>query len=257
VAFLGKTGCDNFSELISETLEKKRVDTGFIIASEQYSTGLTVVLNYDMDRANITYPGAMEHLVEADISEEVLQRARHLHVSSIFLQSGLAPGITRLFKRAKKLGLTTSLDPQWDPAEKWDLDLDALLPHLDVFMPNAQEFLGLTHSKDIGAGLNKITNTRSVISIKDGINGSYLWNGKELIAKPAFLNSEVVDCIGAGDSFDAGFIHEFVKGGSWERCLEVGNIMGAINTLAAGGTTAFSTRDEIKKTALERYSFAL
>jgi sugar/nucleoside kinase (ribokinase family) len=180
-----------------------------------------------------------------------------LHVSSVFLQSGLIKGVGKLFQRAKTLGLTTSLDPQWDPTETWELNLETLLPYTDVFLPNAQEFKFLTKSPDIVSGLEKIKSFARVVVIKDGVQGGHLWDSKKLLTKPAFLNAEVADCIGAGDSFNAGFISEFLKGKRLEHCLEVGNVMGAINTLASGGTTAFENLEAIKKIARNRFSYSL
>lgn len=257
VAFLGKIGQDHFSSLVRSSLGNKNVNTDYIISSERYSTGLTVVMNYDMDRANVTYPGAMEHLLAEEVTDEVLSRCRHLHLSSIFLQTGLVDKAASLFRRARKLGLTTSMDPQWDPAEKWRLDLRTLLPHIDIFMPNAQEFKYLTGSKEISAGLDKISDFANAVVIKDGVRGAYLWNSGNLISRPAFLNNEVADCIGAGDSFDAGFIGEYLKGAPLERCLEVGNVMGAINTVAHGGTAAFESQAQIRNIAKTRFSFTL
>ncbi|PHQ61526.1 MAG: carbohydrate kinase family protein [Maribacter sp.] len=257
VAFLGKIGNDSFSKLVKTSLENKKVDTGFIISSDRYKTGLTVVMNYGMDRANVTFPGAMEYLTEKDISDTVLSQAKHLHLSSIFFQTGLKEDISKLFKRAKKLGLTTSMDPQWDPAEKWDLNIVELLPYVDIFLPNAQEFKYITNSTDLKSGLEKIKSFANTIVIKNGENGAQLWNQESLLTKPAFLNKNVTDCIGAGDSFDAGFISEFLKGKNLERCLEVGNIMGAINTTASGGTTAFENINTIKEIASTKFSFDL
>lgn len=257
VAFLGKIGNDSFSELITSSLKNKKVDTNFIINSDKYKTGLTVVMNYGMDRANVTFPGAMEHLSEQEISDEVLSQAKHLHLSSIFLQTGLLKDATKLFSRAKKLGLTTSMDPQWDPTEKWDLNLSELLPHLDIFLPNTKEFMFMTNTPDIKSGLDKVKAYAKNIIIKDGENGAHLWNTKEMITKPAFLNENVVDCIGAGDSFDAGFISEFLKGKDLKRCLEVGNITGSINTTASGGTGAFESLEKIKKTASDLFKYQL
>ena len=257
VAFMGKIGKDNFSNIIKKSLESKKVNTDFIISSEDYKTGLTIVMNYDMDRANITFPGAMEYLLEQDITDDILGQAKHLHLSSIFLQTGLIKDVAKLFQRAKKLGLTTSIDPQWDPSEKWDLDLNGLLPYVDIFLPNTQEFKYLTNSPDIKSGLEKVKSFANVIVIKDGENGAHLWNTKKLISKPAFLNENVADCIGAGDSFDAGFISEYIKGADLERCLEVGNITGAINTTGSGGTTAFENIKTIKETAKNKFSYHL
>jgi sugar/nucleoside kinase (ribokinase family) len=199
----------------------------------------------------------MEHLLENDVTDAILCQAKHLHLSSIFLQTGLIKDVVKLFQRAKKLGLSTSLDPQWDPAERWEIDLSELLPYVDIFLPNTQEFKYLTNSSDIKSGLEKVKSFAHVIVIKDGENGAQLWDTEKLITKPAFLNVNVADCIGAGDSFDAGFISEYLKGADLEQCLEVGNIIGAINTTGSGGTTAFESIKTIKEIAKNKFSYHL
>ena len=257
VAIVGLLGKDSFADSIKKFLFDKKVNTDFVMSSDRYSTGLTIVMNYGMDRANVTFPGAMEHLSVEDITDEMLLSCKHMHLSSIFLQKGIKKQAVQLFQRAKRLGITTSMDPQWDPAENWELNLAGLLPHLDVWMPNVVEFKNITGVQDIANGLEKIKEYANYVVIKDGIRGAHLWDNGNLTSKPAFLNSEVADCIGAGDSFDAGFISEFVNGSELNRCLEVGNVMGAINTLEPGGTTSFKNREYIKKIAKERFEFTL
>ena len=241
VAFLGKIGKDEFALTVLNSLQSKGVDTSNIIQSDTLKTGATLVLNFDQDRAMVTYPGAMEDLRIKDISFENIATARHLHFSSIFLQPGIRNDVPVLFKKAKSFGLTTSIDPQWDPAEKWEVDLPELLPYVDVFLPNMSEFLALTRTKTIEAGISEIMQfaPKLTVVVKDGANGAYGWNGSELIHQPALLNDEVVDCIGAGDSFNAGFIHKFTQGASLKQCLEYGTITGAVSTTRAGGTGAF------------------
>lgn len=257
VAITGLIGEDSFSELIKNSLNDKNVNTDFITSTNKYDTGLTIVMNYGMDRANVTFPGAMEHLLEKDITDEMLLSSKHMHLSSIFLQKGIKNEAAKLFKRAKKLGLTTSMDPQWDPAENWELDLVDLLPHIDLWMPNLVEFKKMTQSNTIASGIKKIKDYSNHVIIKDGINGAHLWTNGELISRPAFVNNDVADCIGAGDSFDAGFISEFIEGSSLDRCVDVGNITGAINTIKAGGTAAFENIESIKKIAKDRFEFTL
>ena len=241
VAFLGKIGKDEFALTVLNSLQSKGVDTSNIIQSDTLKTGATLVLNFDQDRAMVTYPGAMEDLRIKDISFENIATARHLHFSSIFLQPGIRNDVPVIFKKAKSFGLTTSIDPQWDPAEKWEVDLPELLPYVDVFLPNMSEFLALTRTKTIEAGISEIMQfaPKLTVVVKDGANGAYGWNGSELIHQPALLNDEVVDCIGAGDSFNAGFIHKFTQGASLKQCLEYGTITGAVSTTRAGGTGAF------------------
>jgi len=255
VAFMGKIGADDFAMIVESSLHQKNVNTEFILKSDTYKTGATVVMNYDLDRANITFPGAMEYLKEEEITDTILKSAKHLHLSSVFLQTALKKDIVRLFKRAKDLGLTTSMDPQWDPQETWDLDLHQLLPLIDVFLPNVLEFQFLTDSEHMTSGLEKVASVANTIVIKDGENGSHLWSNGALVSKPAYLNDTVIDCIGAGDSFDAGFIHRYIQGKPLTECLEFGNITGAINTTASGGTTAFKDREHIGAIAKNQFSY--
>ncbi|SMD32835.1 Sugar or nucleoside kinase, ribokinase family [Reichenbachiella faecimaris] len=257
VSFLGKVGNDEFARTVRKSLSEKGVITDYIITSDKYNTGSTMVLNYNMDRAMITYPGAMEHLLAEEITENILVKFDHLHLSSIFLQKALKPDVVALFEKAKNLGLSTSLDPQWDPAEKWNLNLQELLPFVDIFLPNAKEFLFLTKSETIAEGLRKLEGKHKSIVIKDGDNGAHLWDGIKLISKPAFLNTNVVDCIGAGDSFDAGFIDLYLKGSDLLTCLQRGNIIGAVNTSCSGGTGAFQSKQQVVKIAKENFSFEL
>jgi len=256
VAFIGKIGNDGFASVVLNSLNSKAVDTSQIIQSKTLNTGATIVLNYGQDRANVTYPGAMEDLNEGDIDFDFLSTARHLHFSSIFLQPGIRKSLPRIFEKAKALGLTTSLDPQWDPAEKWDFNMSELFPVLDIFMPNMAEFMLITRAKSFEKGIELIEKIAPQITliIKDGTNGAYCWKAGKIIHQPAFLNSNVVDCIGAGDSFNAGLVHAFKQGQTLEKCLEAGALTGAISTTRAGGTGAFENIKRVGQIALEHFN---
>jgi len=256
VSFLGKIGKDGFASTVLNSLQSKGVDASYIIQSQTLNTGATVVLNFDQDRAMITYPGAMEDLKIEDINFDFITTARHLHFSSIFLQPGIRYDLPKLFKKAKSLGLTTSLDPQWDPAEKWEVNLEDLLPQLDVFMPNRAEFLLITSSKTLEEGIEKVRKfaPELTVIVKDGTNGAFGWNAAEYIYQPAFLNEKPADCIGAGDSFNAGFIFKFIQGSALKQCLETGALTGAVSTTKAGGTSAFGDIKSIRELALKHFS---
>lgn len=254
VAFLGKIGKDQFGQLVLKSLESKGVSTEFIIQDENLNTGATIVLNYDEDRAMVTHPGAMNHLTIEDINENQLKQARHLHFSSYFLQPGITKDVDKMFKMAKELGLTTSFDMQWDPAEKWDLDFERVLPYVDVFLPNHQELIELTGQINMGEGVKALGKT-NIVAVKMSSAGSTCWQDGRETVQPAFVNDKVVDAIGAGDSFNAGFIFKYISGASLEECQRFGNLCGALNTTAAGGTTAFRNYDAIMKTAKERFGY--
>jgi sugar/nucleoside kinase (ribokinase family) len=258
VGFLGKIGNDTFGEVVKENLIGKGIDTSFIIVEKEISTGATVVLNFDEDRAMVTYPGTMDYLTIDDIRDEVLEQAQHIHFSSLFLQPGIRYNIHLVFKRAKELGLTTSLDTQWDPYEKWDFDYKSILPWVDVFLPNETELLHLTGMKTIKDALEKMTPFAKNIVIKRGSKGAILCSEKgEISEMPAYINTSVVDAIGAGDSFDAGFIFRFVKGESLKDCLDFGNLIGALNTTATGGTGAFISKEQIQDAIKKKFNISI
>ena len=255
VSFLGKIGNDSFGDLVINSLKTKSVNTDLVIREDKLKTGATVVLNYGEDRANVTHPGAMEHLSIDDVTVEKLQRGKHVHISSVFLQPNLHKDIYGIFELAKDTGLTTSLDVQWDPAEKWDLDLQKLLPLVDVFLPNEQELLNLTKEDELQNAINKISDFGNTIVIKRGSKGSICWNKGNQNEVTAYLNENVVDAIGAGDSFNAGFIFKYISGANLGECQKFGNLTGAINTTKAGGTAAFTDYLEIIEIAKETFEY--
>ncbi|MEG1622387.1 MAG: carbohydrate kinase family protein [Alistipes sp.] len=251
--FAGMIGRDLFGNLVKRDLQDKGVDTQFLIESETAATGATIVMNYDEDRANITYQGAMDQMRFTDIDPQVFTDTNHIHLSSLFMQRGLLLDIETLLRHAKVQGVTTSLDTQWDPTDQWAFDYRKLLPLIDVFMPNDKELMALTHQSSLEDAIGAITPFLGHAAIiKCGREGSILVlrNGTRH-SLAACLNSHVVDAIGAGDSFNAGFIHRFVQGCPLTDCQQLGNLTGAISTTAAGGTGAFFNREHIEKIAWE------
>ncbi|MGV3503171.1 MAG: carbohydrate kinase family protein [Adhaeribacter sp.] len=257
VTFSGKVGNDNFGDLIVDSLTAKGVDDSMIVRTGKQNTGVTLVLNYNEDRAMVTYPGAMALFTMEDIPQNALAQARHLHVSSIFLQDGLKKDIVTLFRRAKELGLTTSLDPQWDPSEKWDIDWENLLRYVDIFLPNLAELKALTKTSTMQQAIDALRNSLKMLVVKNGREGAILWTEHNSIHQPAFLNNSVVDSIGAGDTFNAGFIHAFLQGKALKECMEFGALMGAMNTMSSGGTAAFENMSRVKEIAKCSFGYTL
>lgn len=255
VSFVGKIGNDLFGHFCKTQLREKEVNTSMLIQSDTLQTGATVVLNFGEDRAMVTCQGAMKSLGITDITPEMLSTSRHLHFSSYFLQSAFKYNLQSLFEMAKNLGLTTSLDVQWDPAEEWDFDFRKVLPHVDIFLPNETELKHLTGTDSIEDALKIIAPYGKLILIKQGKQGSILFYGGKNVTGSSFLNNEVVDAIGAGDSFNAGFIFKFLQGSSPEDCQVFANLIGAISTTAPGGTSAFTNYEEILKIAKEKFDY--
>jgi sugar/nucleoside kinase (ribokinase family) len=245
--FCGVVGKDYFGDFILGELERKSVSCRHVTRLADQKTGCTLVLNYGQDRANVTYQGAMNALTISDIPYGSPSVYQHLHVSGLFLQKGLQNDILQVFIKAREAGMTTSLDLQWDPSEQWAFDYVRCLPYVDIFMPNESELMALTRTDSVSGGIEKIEPYLNTLALKMGRNGSLGIRGKEQMTVPAFEVPDFVDAIGAGDSFNAGFIRKYLSGASLEDCLLEGNLMGALNTTAAGGTGAFGDRDKISE----------
>ena len=257
VAFCGMIGNDSFGDLVETSLQKKGVNTGFLIRQDKYATGATICMSYDEDRANLTYQGAMDYMTLGDISPYVFTETKHIHISSIFMQSGVKRDLMKILTLCKENGVTTSLDTQWDPVEQWDLDYKTVLPMLTVFMPNETELKFLTHSATLEEAIEQTRPYVNAAFSKGGSRGSLLMRkGLPDRMQAALLNKHVVDCIGAGDSFNSGFITRLAAGDPLDVCQQYGNMTGAVNTTAAGGTTAFTSREDVEKIGREKFGWS-
>jgi len=254
VCFVGLVGHDSFGELVKTSLQAKGVATHFIAEGET-PTGATICMNYGEDRANLTYQGSMDVMGFDQIDKSVFDLTKHIHLSSLFMQSALLRDIDKVLDLAAQKGVTVSLDTQWDPMEKWALDYKRVLPRITVFMPNEKELCALTGKAELEDAIAEVLpHLGGIMLVKCGSKGSLLV-GKDGSRKllPAFLNSNVVDAIGAGDSFNSGFISAFVKGLSPEECQVCGNLTGAVNTTAAGGTGAFTSLEDVRQICKNRF----
>lgn len=249
VVFLGKIGEDKFGEIVTSSLISSGVDISMVRCDSDAMTGATIILNVEEDRANTTYAGAMELLTAGDIRDEDLDQARHLHFSSYFLQPGMWKGLGELFRRAQSKGLTTSFDMQWDPAETWNLDYKTVLPYVNVFLPNEKELQFLTRQPDLTAAILEAKKYTDILVVKRGNQGSMAITHEGISEMPPFLNRKVVDAIGAGDSFNAGFILKYIQGAPVQECQRFGNLTGAVSTTAAGGTAAFTNFESFRSAA--------
>jgi sugar/nucleoside kinase (ribokinase family) len=243
VAFVGVVGDDLFGAYMREQLAVRGVDVSGLVVDPQRPTGVTVVLSRPGDRAILTAPGTIGDLRAASIDAGLLASARHVHVSSYFLQTGLAQDLPRLFADARGRGATTSVDPNWDPSGAWNGGLDALLPSVDVLLPNEIEAARLAHTSDLEAAIATLRSRGPLVVVKAGARGAIAAGPGERV-EVAAVPVATVDTTGAGDSFDAGFVAAMLGGEPLERCLAVANACGALSTRAAGGVDGQPTMQE-------------
>ena len=213
-----------------------------MIVSPSGSTGLSVILNQASDRAILTHPGLIAELQASDISDDLLRDSKHLHVASYFLQTKLQPDLPNLFRRARALGLTTSLDTNYDPSEKW-IGFDELLSVTNVFLPNEREAVSLSGESNIDEAWSRLGSKVEALAIKLGTEGA-LGVRKDSRVRVASIPVNVIDTVGAGDSFDAGFIYGYLNQWNLEKSLQLACVCGALSTQHAGGTNGQPTLEQ-------------
>ena len=238
VGFAGVVGDDFFGNYVLERLRFAGVDVSRLRRSRQVKTSLTIWCRNGAKRAGITFSGTIALLRARDIPAEALKSARHLHVGSYFLLDSFIPGAAGVFRRAQRLGLTTSLDCNYDPAEAWDSGIRRVLKFTDIFFPNETEALRIANCRDVGLAASELARLARIVAVKLGARGALVCTGGRQFRVPA-VKTRIVDTTGAGDSFDAGFLACFLKGGSIEESAHAGVIAGARAVTAVGGTGAF------------------
>lgn len=255
VAFIGVCGDDVFGRFMLDEMSKRNVDVNHVIVRSDGQTGLSVILNQPFDygsrpsaqgdRAILTHPGLIAELQASDIHDDLLRQSRHLHVASYFLQTKLQPDLPNLFRRAHSLGLTTSLDTNYDPSEQW-LGFDELLSVTDVFLPNQTEALSITKAGDVESASRQLGTKAKLVAVKLGADG-VLACSQNGVSKSASISVNVVDTVGAGDSFDAGLLYGYLNNWGLEKSLQLACVCGALSTQRAGGTNGQPTFEEVMK----------
>lgn len=239
VGFQSRIGDDDLGTTALLRLQESGVDVSELRrVAGPVKTGLTVILQRAAWRNMVTYSGTIAETAWDDLDLGYLADSRHFHVSSYYLQGGLRPRVAELFRKMKEAGLTTSLDTNDDPDDKWEGGLQDTLRYVDVFLPNEREAPKAAGVGDLETAVKKLAAMVPLVVVKLGREGAMAQRGSERITSPAF-RVDAVDAVGAGDSFDAGFLHEYVRGADLAACLAAGNLAGAFSTTRPGGTEAF------------------
>jgi sugar/nucleoside kinase (ribokinase family) len=251
VGVLGVVGSDVGSWMI-DRLRKCGVETSGIHYDLNEATAFTVAISSPRDRSFFTYPGAnnaFPRILMDAATERMLSHARHVHLAC-------APeldSILELLQALRENDCCISLDVGWH--EAWLRDARAMeaVRHVDIFFPNQKEAFAMTGEDDAHRILEHFRGEGvKAVVLKLGNRGAgMLWQDR--ICFVARYHVDAVDTTGAGDCFNAGFLHAWLRSQDAETCLRAAAICGALSTEALGGISGFPSRDrlevELKKAA--------
>ena len=255
VGYVSRIGDDPLGQVALERLQEAAVDVSRVRrVPGATKTGLTVILQRPAGRNMLTYLGTTSELRFDDLDLTHLADSRHFHLSSFYLQRGLQPKVPELFRQLKSAGLTISLDTNDDPDDAWQGGVHDVLPYVDVFLPNQREARKIAGTENLEEAVARLAAQVPVVVVKLGAQGASAQRGQERFTSPA-IKVTPVDAVGAGDSFIAGFLSQYVRGADLPACLVAGNLAGALSTTRPGGTEAFRDRQHRDK-FLQQHSSA-
>jgi sugar/nucleoside kinase (ribokinase family) len=207
-----------------------------------------VMVHTDGERSFIHYIGANAMLREEDVDLNVVKNTKILHVAGSFLMPGFDGQPTaNILKKAKEMGVTTSLDTAWDSRGNWMKLLEPCLEYIDYAVPSIEEARMVT-GKHEPADVAKVLMDKGVktVALKMGDQGCYIKNGQDELSIPIY-KVDSVDANGAGDSFAAGFLAGLVNGWDLERTGKFANATGAFCVTALGATTGIRDKETIEE----------
>jgi sugar/nucleoside kinase (ribokinase family) len=245
-AGIGKVGEDGFGDFMVSALAGQGIETSGVARTSLANTSATMVMVHsDGERSFIHYLGANAEFRDDDVDFTLVKQSRVAHIGGSFLMPAFDGAPTAdLLRRARAAGVTTSLDTAWDSRGGWMQVLAPCLPHLDYFIPSIEEARMITGEKtpeSIASSL--IDRGVGTVGLKMGADGCFVQN-REITLRIAPHPVPVVDALGAGDSFAAGFLTGIVKGWDLEKTARFANAVGALSVTALGASTGIRTLEE-------------
>jgi sugar/nucleoside kinase (ribokinase family) len=255
VAFCGVVGGDVFGRFMLDEMARRGVDVSACAIDPARSTGATVILTSGMDRAMLTAMGAIGALDVDTVPTSLIGRAKHLHSGSFYLQETSRDRLPAFFAAARRRGLTTSFDTNWDPTDRWDGGVAAMLRASDLFLPNAAEARRIARADDVEEAARALvamgsigrTDGGPIVAVKLGAAGALACRADGPIVRVPAMPIVPIDTTGAGDSFNAGFLRAWLDGADLRESLELGVVCGALSTRQVGGVNGQATLAEAQR----------
>jgi 2-dehydro-3-deoxygluconokinase len=257
-AWISRIGKDPFGEEILYRLNAERVNTSNVSVETRAGTGIMFKERIRGGQPSVYYyrnSSAATYLSKTDIDEDLIKKAKILHVTGI--TPALSPScfevVLHAISVAKKHGVKVSFDPNLR-LKLWSIEnaRATLLPiaeQADLFFPGLEEARQMLNNDDltkhevVSAFLDM--GIQQVI-LKLGPEGCITANQSQQILSKGFQVNEI-DAVGAGDGFCAGYLAGVLKGWQNRNCAELANATGALAVTEVGDCDALPTLEEVEQ----------
>lgn len=253
--WMSRLGDDEFGRYIEYALRGEGIDLTQVEFDSELPTGLLFKEQYQSSNPTVYYyrkGAAVTKMGAIDIAEKYIANAKILHVTGILpaLSAENYAASFQALKYAKKHGVNISFDPNlrlklWD-RETAKATLLAMVPYADIILPGLDEaefLLGLSEPEAICQRFHELG--CKVVVLKLGKDGCLISAGDEIIKVAGYVVHKLVDTVGAGDGFAAGFLAGILSGKSLRECGELANGVGAMATLVAGDSEGYPSMRQL------------
>jgi sugar/nucleoside kinase (ribokinase family) len=239
-AFCGAIGADIFGLEIVRELKHFRIDTRFVVKKKEKKTNTSVVISgTEADRTILVYRGASDILTGKDIKWKKMKKARWFYLAP--LAGSLCDMFEQIVDFAHENKIKIAVNPSMQQLSLPKEKLKNILKKIDILFMNQEEASFLTKipfedEKDIFKKIDEICPGIAVMT--RGGQGVVASDGKYLYSALTNPDRKIVDTTGAGDSFAAGFLSDYIKyKGNIEKAIQLGIANSEANLSQVGAKT--------------------
>jgi len=254
--WISRLGEDEFGIYVRNFLRGEGVDVSQVVLDPQHPTGVAFKERRELGARRVIYyrrGSAASHLSPVDLNAAYFAGARFFHTSGInpALSASAHETVRAAIEIAHAAGAVVTFDPNvrlrlWDAAT-CRKTLRELIPSCDIVLPGQEEAELLTGETDpvLAAKAILALGPRMVI-VKVGPEGSIAVSDGEIVRAPALRLERIVDPVGAGDGFAAGFLSGQLRGFGLAESLRLGNLVGAAAMTVSGDVEGLPTWEEVQ-----------
>ena len=235
-------GDDEFSRFALARMRGEGLDDTLFVPHKRPLRNITVSVSFPQDRAFITFCDPRPK-VPAAIRALATVSARAVCVAGLYYGPFLDVGLAAIRLKRMKLIMDGNSSGEETLAVR---AVKRAVQNVDLFLPNALEARRMTGKDDLKTAIRALSKLCPLVVVKDGPQGAYACARDEIVHAPA-MAVKSVDTTGAGDCFNAGFIKAWLDGKPLIECLRWGNIVGALSTLASGGSGRVVTVADVER----------
>jgi 2-dehydro-3-deoxygluconokinase len=256
VSWIGRLGDDPLGRYVFSFLRGEGVFVDEVKFDPSANTGIYFKQTGGYGQTNVYYyrkNSAASFLNPEDIQEEVIGKARFLHITGITpaLSKSCHDTVLYAVELAKKHHVNIIFDPNirkklWTPDQYIPILRD-LITNCDYFLPGEDEIRLLYPNVNMDEAIKDILSTGvKAVIVKTGSKGAHYYTKNESQHVPGFPNHDLKDSVGAGDGFAAGFLSGLIENLSIPEAVKRANLIGCMVTMVHGDVEGLPTKDDLE-----------